>query len=167
MHCLNFVRAIASRPNCYNYGADRASVIRQVNRATHYLDASMVYGSTLETQRQLRSGQGGRLNALRERGRDFLPLGNEQDCAADSRGCFVAGDPRDNHVPALTALHTLLLREHNRIADTLAASNPSWDDETIFQVRKEQNIYHPHSKFLRLHFQPFDSTSTTLSREER
>jgi Animal haem peroxidase len=47
--------------------------------------------------------------------------------------CFLAGDPRVNNYGELTALHTLFLLEHNRLASELANLNGHWGDETIYQ----------------------------------
>lgn len=46
-----------------------------------------------------------------------------------------SGDERVNEQPGLTSMHTLWLRVHDRLARQLAAFNPHWDDETIYQVR--------------------------------
>ena len=36
-------------------------------------------------------------------------------------------------MPLLTVMHTLLVREHNRVAARLAQLNPSWNDEIVYQ----------------------------------
>ena len=40
---------------------------------------------------------------------------------------------RVNENPGLTAMHTLWVRQHNKIARILAELNPHWNDEQIFQ----------------------------------
>lgn len=48
---------------------------------------------------------------------------------------FIPGEIRVNEQLVLTCMHTLMAREHNRIAQKLAEVNPHWDDEILYQVR--------------------------------
>ena len=43
---------------------------------------------------------------------------------------------RVNEQTVLAMVHTLFVREHNRIASELGKINPQWNDETVFQVKK-------------------------------
>lgn len=58
---------------------------------------------------------------------------NEAQQNARGRYCFESGDTRANENLHLTAMHLLWARHHNHLADGLAAVNPHWDDERLFQ----------------------------------
>lgn len=45
----------------------------------------------------------------------------------------VLGDVRAQENPQLAVTHTLMMREHNRLARELKKINPKWDDEILFQ----------------------------------
>lgn len=46
---------------------------------------------------------------------------------------YVAGDIRANENILLTSMHTLFVREHNRICDELYDEHPTWSDEDLYQ----------------------------------
>jgi hypothetical protein len=94
-----------------------------VNTVTHWWDLSQIYGSTEERNRELRSGEDGKLKI--EDG--MLP--NETERKLD--GVDLTGFS-DNYWIGLALLHTLFAKEHNAICDHLKGSYPTWDDETLF-----------------------------------
>ncbi len=118
------------------YTTDAKGIRQQINDITAYLDGSMVYGSDATRAAALREFVGGRL--LTSAG-DLLPFNtkglanaNDAHIFADSK-LFLAGDVRANENSELTALQTLFMREHNRLAGIIAKANPKWTDEQIYQ----------------------------------
>ena len=108
---------------------------QQINEITSYLDASMVYGSDAGRATTLRTPSGGQLKTSAG---NLMPLNtfglpNGTGGPFDPAQFYVAGDVRVNEQVGLTAVHTLFLREHNRLADQIAAANPGWGDEQIYQ----------------------------------
>ncbi len=71
-------------------------------------------------------------------GSPLLPTDpDNEECRSESGPCFLAGDSRANEQPNLAVMHTLFVREHNRIAGEIARinrGNRDWDDERIYQV---------------------------------
>ena len=161
--CLPYARTI---PVC-RLGTFEAR--DQINELTHYIDGSMVYGSTKARADFLREEDGGRLKqganfpttssqpSLPEvptepeaDGRCATPVENvhgdvegsnpgaDGKCCPPGRDtCFVAGDVRVMEQLSLTVMHTIWLREHNRVARALQRINPLWDDERIYQEARK------------------------------
>lgn len=93
----------------------------QVNQNTAFLDASVVYGENNCICNLLR-GFNGRMNITSHpnRGKDLLPqTATHPECKSQSGYCFVGGDGRASEQPGLTVMHTMWVREHNRIMEGL------------------------------------------------
>lgn len=150
--CLPFTR---STPACFvNSTSDVRQALhrQQMNIITSFIDASLVYGSTPKHQASLRDhcSDEGKL-AVNEKlkdpkGRSYLPFVANLPSACrqdpmDPHGerveCFTAGDTRVNEGLPLTVLHTLWVREHNRIAEALKHINCHWSSETVYQETRK------------------------------
>ena len=108
---------------------------QQINQITAWIDASNVYGSDVVRAAELRTFVGGRLQTSAG---DLLPfnttgLPNANAGPTPDDELFLAGDVRANEQVGLTAMHTLFVREHNRLADEIAAADPDLSDEAIYQ----------------------------------
>lgn len=117
------------------YEFDDADVRQQFNAITAYIDGSVIYGSDQERADALRSFEGGRL--LVSEG-NLLPF-NEAGIAnagGTSDSLFLAGDIRANENAALSAMHTVWVREHNRVADRISSDNPDLSDEEVYQLAR-------------------------------
>jgi len=119
------------------YASKSTQSRQQINAITSFIDASQVYGNSEATARELRSFSGGRLrqapNGLLPFNTASLPMEGVGQHAQTLAELRMAGDIRANEAPGLTAMHTLFVAEHNRLAGELAANHPAWGDERIFQ----------------------------------
>ena len=118
----------------------------QINAITSYIDGSMVYSSIDSTATKLRELGTGKLKEgikLTLSGKPLLPFDNESliECAtgihANRSQCFLGGDVRTNEQVGLTTMHTLFLREHNRIVQQLMNFNPHWEGEKLYQEARK------------------------------
>jgi len=106
---------------------------QQLNQITAYIDASNVYGSDAVRANDLREnlGSGKLRTSIASNGEVLLPFNTNGLPNAGGTGSsfFIAGDVRANEQAGLTAMHTLFVREHNRLAqdigDRLAANEPA------------------------------------------
>ncbi|EDL62366.1 peroxidase family protein [Gimesia maris] len=123
---------------------------QQVNVLSAYIDASNVFGSSLERAIALRSLDGtGRLKMTKGKFGDMLPFNTPHIVNAmgplrtnESPGkFFMAGDVRANEHNVLTCLHTLFLREHNRICDELACDRSTQLAHEIMVLGRDEAIY--------------------------
>lgn len=106
---------------------------QQTNEITAWIDASNVYGSDAERAAALREDDGS--GRLKTSAGDLLPFNTEglPNAGGNTADLFLAGDVRANEQVALTVMHTLFVREHNRLADQIAADNPNLSGDQIYQ----------------------------------
>jgi len=132
--CMNFARSeTAPDMDC------QPGPLQQVNQISHWLDGSNIYGSSREEARKLRKYRGGLLKTTKagSGNGELLPRDKEKESGPGCPGgrtdrCFLAGDDRVNEQPTLAVMHTLFLREHNRVARKLSQINPRWNDEKLY-----------------------------------
>jgi len=108
----------------------------QENEITSWIDGSMIYGSDAERAAALRVGENSPFLATSDN--NMMPFNTEELANAngfiqDPTSLFLAGDVRANEQIGLAVMHTLWVREHNRIARNLVNADFSNDPEVVFQ----------------------------------
>ncbi len=127
---------------------------RRRNTSNHEIDVSPLYGLTSAQTDLVRAHEGGRLASQVISGEEYplfyfdgeapaqgfedLPIVLPPEGFPHDRRqtLFAMGGDRANLHIGYTMMNVLFLREHNRVADALAADNPGWDDERLFQTAR-------------------------------
>ncbi len=117
-------------------GTDATNVRQQENEISSWIDGSMVYGSSNERAVALRVGPNSPY--LKTSSGDLLPFNRNSITNANgplgiAKNMFLAGDIRANEQVGLTSMHTLFVREHNRLARLLSNADNNASSESIFQ----------------------------------
>ncbi|XP_068168847.1 eosinophil peroxidase isoform X2 [Antennarius striatus] len=158
--CMPFFR---SAPSCVPGGLSRRHR-EQLNAITSFVDASMVYGSSASLASVLRNlscplGSMALNSQHTDQGLPYMPYLPRLQAHLDPCGprnstasgvtvdrsqrqdnnsfCFQAGDSRANEHLGMIALHTLFLREHNRLVKELHLLNPHWSPDTLYQEARK------------------------------
>lgn len=150
--CIDFIRsssACGSGVTSVFFG--KVQPREQINQLTSFIDASQVYGYSEQFSRDLRnvSLEGEDFGYLREgvhfpNQKSLLPFASPTDgidcrrsLEESSVNCFTAGDIRVNEQVGLLSMHTIWMREHNRIAKFFNEINPHWTGEQIYQETRK------------------------------
>eukprot|EP00111_Clytia_hemisphaerica_P006574 TCONS_00019053-protein len=128
--CTPFTR---SQPICQKAPAGRRTDRQIANLITSFVDLSQVYGASIEHAKKLRKNDGSGEMAMRSG--NLLPLSNEP-CDTIG-GCSMAGDPRADENIALYSMHTVWIREHNRVVKKLRKNHKTWSGEKLYQEARK------------------------------
>jgi len=114
---------------------------RQISSVSSYLDASQVYGSDEARAAALRTDNGMGAKLATSPG-NLLPI-NVGGLANDNNGpfadnqLFLTGDVRANENAPLTSIHTIFMREHNRLVDALKTQQGDLSDNDAYQLARQ------------------------------
>lgn len=121
------------------------------NESNHEIDLIQIYGLTEAVTGQLRAHEGGLLLSQTLEGEEYPPylydgdrrvfdrvtvVRAEQITPQQRRQLFAFGSDTGNLQIGFVMMGVLFLREHNRIARSLASAYPGWDDERLFQTAR-------------------------------
>lgn len=110
---------------------------QQMNEISGWIDASNVYGSDEIRAAALRTNDGS--GKLRMSDGRLLPFNTDglPNAGGDSAELFLGGDVRANEQVGLTAMHTLFVREHNRLARQIRRRDSTLSGDQIYnQARR-------------------------------
>lgn len=144
-------KIFTSRNQCMEGTGTGANNPRQyMNMISAFIDGSAIYGSDQERADWLRTFEGGKLKTSEGNllpwntttGEFNAPIDRvNSPHMADDTGLndklFVAGDIRANENPLLISMHTIFVREHNRLCEEFAKENPEWSDERLYQTARK------------------------------
>lgn len=125
----------------YDTETGETTAREHVNHVTSFIDAGVVYGSDEEHATALRTLEGGMMRSQDTNVGELLPMNSTGliNVPAPTPNFFVAGDVRVNENIGLTAMQTLWVREHNRIATELAESD--FAEQDLMAPEVDEAIY--------------------------
>lgn len=145
---FNFAEVPLTRSISVAPGVSITGKREQLNVLTAFIDGSQIYGSDPTRAAALRTFNGGLLKTTDGPDGELMPYNtggfdNANALHAPASSLFLAGDVRANEQLGLIGMHTLWLREHNRLAREIAETDfPGADlaapnvDEAIYQRAK-------------------------------
>lgn len=112
-----------------------------LNDVTHWWDGSQIYGSSKADVDSLRTFSNGKMTMVTVNGREILPKNSMLNVAMNkqNQGYEKTGF-RDNWWVGLSMLHTLFVKEHNTIADTLMKKNVTFDKASGKWLFKNEGV---------------------------
>jgi len=117
-------------------GTDPGNPRQQLNVISALIDASNVYGFDYARTQALRALDGS--GRLKTSPGNFLPynVAGLPHAPNEDPSFFLAGDIRANETVPLSAMHTLWMREHNRVADGVRATYPYLSGNQVFDLAR-------------------------------
>ena len=137
--------------NNYVYGTGTNFTPRvHANMISSFLDGGMIYGGRAgegasrsqwlrdtAAPGKLKVSDGGIYGDLLPKYEAGAPAMANVMTPGMGANAYVAGDIRANENNSLLALHTVFVREHNRIVDAISAANPLMSSDELYQAAKK------------------------------